>query len=466
MKCIKYPIILSLFLVFPQCKLELPATSSITIDMESASFPVDEGLYGLSLSTDRAGADGIYAELIQNPDFDRGDSLPGWRPLSAGSYLQQSTVRPVGQDSPYSLMVSVYLSNQARRGGVAAEGYRGIPIRQGEQYHLSFFLRTATSVTPVPVRIALEDSLTARRLSNVCEVTPSYGWVRYSHTFTATETAGNAVLSFALDHSSFFQLDRVSLVPARTWKNRPGGFRADLMEPIAALAPAFILYRGEAGEESLRAYRQLCEDLNAEAVYAADSSRVTERCAGRQATLREAAVEACFLIRAESHPLSGERLAYAPVTGYAADEGNPSPALISFTNQASIVSPMYHLLQMFALHRGDAVLRTEIDTYLRPDSLPSIAAGAAWDKDRQTILIKVVNTTSHNEITEINIRGAGFSKQAWMLQMKGQPGARNTFAHPRQVEPVEQTLTLETGRGVIRYPFPPHSITILRLNTK
>jgi len=40
------------------------------------------------------------------------------------------------------------------------------------------------------------------------------------------------------------ELDRVSVFPSDTWKNRPGGLRADLVQSIADLKPAFLRFPG------------------------------------------------------------------------------------------------------------------------------------------------------------------------------------------------------------------------------
>ena len=102
-----------------------------------------------------------------------------------------------------------------------------------------------------------------------------------------------------------FWLDVVSLFP-KTWKGRPNGQRADLMEAIAALHPRFIRFPGGAFAEGYTAgtypvwketvgniaerkhfwgiwgygttngmgyheYLQMCEDLGAEPVYVINS---------------------------------------------------------------------------------------------------------------------------------------------------------------------------------------------------
>ena len=73
----------------------------------------------------------------------------------------------------------------SRGGGVIAEGYRGIPIRKGERYDLSFFAKGANMV-PRTIRVALEDPMANTVLSDVFQVAPLYEWKRYRHTFTVT----------------------------------------------------------------------------------------------------------------------------------------------------------------------------------------------------------------------------------------------------------------------------------------
>jgi hypothetical protein len=470
-------------MTFAQCRPEMPPTSVISIDMESATVPVDKSMYGLTLSADPNDVDGMYGGLIQNPYFNNGDSLPGWRPLSDDTHLRLSTLRPASEeDAPYSLVVYIYPSAYSNRGGVAAEGFQGVPIRRGESYRLSFLLRTISTMTPSPVRIALQDSLTSRLLSNAFDVMTTTQWTRHELTLTATETAGNALLTFTVGQSAFFLLDHVLLAAAPDG-SRSNVFRPALMERVAALSPAFILHGGgDSSRTNIRAHRQMCAELNAEAMYAGDSIRMLQRrlCADSptSGTHLEAIGEACFLIDAERHPRLKGRIAYSPATKYA-DGGRPANAMISFTNQSTIVSPVYHLLNMFAHRRGDMLLQTTVDTYHRPlpewmnspchaadtlpDSMPSIAAVATWDAGEKMILLKVVNTTSHEEITEINFRGVAVASQVEVIEMIALPEARNTFDRPREVEPEERVITLPTVNDAIRYPFPPHSITVFRL---
>lgn len=98
------------------CQPEMPVTSSITVDVEGFSVPVNKDLYGLTIEEiNHAVEGGIYAEMIQNRSFEesvpplncpydanrnvlitpngwtipfmRLDSVPGWRRISAGTYM-------------------------------------------------------------------------------------------------------------------------------------------------------------------------------------------------------------------------------------------------------------------------------------------------------------------------------------------------------------------------------------------
>lgn len=316
------------------CRPEAPVLSSITIQMEGMSMPVNKELYGLTLEEINHAIDGgLYAELIRNRSFEecvpplncpydavrnvlttpngwtipflRPDSVPGWRKIAANTSFWPDAKELVNETNKRSLGVSAYPSAETGRGGVVAEGYQGIAIRKGEKYHLSLFAKGA-SMTPKKLRIALEDSLASTVLSDVFTCSPIYEWRKYNYTFTAKENADRAVLTITTDTTAVFWLDMVSLFPEKTWKERPNGQRSDLMEKIAALHPRFIRFPGGSFAEGYTAgtypvwretvgdiaerknfwniwaygstngmgyheYLQVCEDLGAEPVYVVHS---------------------------------------------------------------------------------------------------------------------------------------------------------------------------------------------------
>lgn len=321
-------------LLFASCQPEMPVTSSILVEGDGLTMPVNKELYGLTMEEINHAVDGgIYAELIQNRSFEdgvpplncpfdpvrrmlttpngwsipflRADSVPGWRRFSSTSYMYPDTKELINDKNRRSLLVSVSASAETGKGGVIAEGYRGIPIREGEKYDLSFYIKGA-SMVPKTVSFTLADSTGKTAFSEVFCVAPDYEWKKYKHTFTATTNTNKAVLTVTTDSSAVFWLDVVSLFPQKTWKERPNGLRPELMELIAALNPKFIRFPGGSFVEGYTAgtypvwretigdiaerkhfwniwaygttngvgyheYLQMCEDLNAEPVYVMNS---------------------------------------------------------------------------------------------------------------------------------------------------------------------------------------------------
>lgn len=321
-------------LILTGCRPEMPVTSFISVEADGLTIPVNKNLYGLTIEEINHAVDGgLYAELIQNRSFEDGvpplncpydasrkvlitpngwtipfmrmDSVPGWRTLSPGSFMYPDSKELINDKNSRSLLVSVSASANAGGGGVAAMGYKGISIRKGEKYDLSFYIKGA-SMVPKTIQISLSDSIGTTVLSDVFRIAPVYEWKKYQHTFTATENTDKAILAITTDTSAIFWLDVVSLLPQKTWKNRPGGLRPELMEMIADLNPQFIRFPGGSFVEGYTAgtyptwketigdiserkhfwniwaygttngigyyeYLQMCEDLKAEPIYVINS---------------------------------------------------------------------------------------------------------------------------------------------------------------------------------------------------
>lgn len=318
---------------FSRCVPELPATSVITVDMNAASISANSQLYGLNIEEiNHAIEGGLYAELIQNRSFEDGalpvhsaydrqrgllitpnrwtlpfppsDSVPGWHKLNNKTYFSTELTTPISEKNRRSLSISVH-SDGSERGGVVAEGYKGISLKKGERYNFSFNIRSSSQASN-KINVTLEDSTCTRFLSERFEVIPSYEWKQFRHVFTATEDVSNAVLTISTEASASFYIDMVSLFPQNTWKEHQNGVREDLFKEIAALHPTFIRFPGGLFVEGYtngtfpiwketvgpiaerrhfwniwgygtsngmgyHEYLQLCQDLNAEPVYVINS---------------------------------------------------------------------------------------------------------------------------------------------------------------------------------------------------
>ena len=258
-------------MLLTSCHPDLPCTSSITIDLENVRLPVNRELYGVSIDEINHAIDGgLYAEMVHNGSFEEGipplncpydrrtnrlstpngytipfvrpDSIPGWLPVSDGSFLVTDMSERINENNRRALLVTVYADTLRGRGGAKALGYGGMVFRKGEQYRFSFYAKSASSY-PRRIHVALEDSL-LNPLSGRFSITPSYVWQKYSHVFTATGDSEQAVLTITSDSTQTFWIDAVSLMPVDTWKGRGNGTRKDLAEAIAALHPRFIRFPG------------------------------------------------------------------------------------------------------------------------------------------------------------------------------------------------------------------------------
>jgi alpha-L-arabinofuranosidase len=264
---------LLIYLFLTACKPVPPVTSSIVIDLEMPSTSVNTELYGLTLEEiNHAIEGGIYAELIRNRSFEAGvvpagcsydafsnslvtpsgwhvpfvspNTVPGWRILSEQTGLFIDTwSRPLNEANQRSLWV--YVPYQGK-GGVVAEGFGGIPVRRGEQYDLSLFVRGQRNAA---VKIELRNALAGHPLSEPAIIPYTREWTLVRHTFTATDSDPAGTLVFSADSSALFNLDLVSLSPAGVHDGLPARLRPDLMEALAALSPQFVRFPGGASVE-------------------------------------------------------------------------------------------------------------------------------------------------------------------------------------------------------------------------
>ena len=69
-------------------------------------------------------------------------------------------------------------------------------------------------------------------------------WKKQSVSFTTTDTALKATFNIWMEGDGLIDMDMVSLFPEDTWKKRPGGMRADMIQLLADMKPGFIRFPG------------------------------------------------------------------------------------------------------------------------------------------------------------------------------------------------------------------------------
>lgn len=231
-----------------------PATDVYTVLADQQKAHISPTMYGIFFEDINMAADGgVYAELVKNRSFEFGIPLQGWTPhekngntvrdLNKYEALNNFLILNRGPESPDNpRYLRIIATDAAKPLGISNEGFRGIGIKEGENYDFSILARQGDpGITKLNIELHSEDGA----IIGKAELTPAgKDWKRYAVTFRATATANKAQLYIWLDGKGYIDMDMVSLFPEHTWKNRPGGLRADLVQKLADLHPGFLRFPG------------------------------------------------------------------------------------------------------------------------------------------------------------------------------------------------------------------------------
>lgn len=250
-----------LFLLTLPAAAELPAISTLTltVDANAPGKPISTDLVGVFFEDINYSADGgLYAELIQNRSFEYSPlarrewtNFTAWElaPRGGRGELDVDGAFPLHPNNPHYAVLSV---RDAGEVALINDGFDGITLRAGENYRLSFFARRLyaggrwdgqKSASPLPLLARLETRDGTILAEQTFSITGDI-WVKLSATLTPTADAPAARLVLIARERGGLALDEVSLFPAKTFRDRPNGLRADLAQAIADLRPRFIRFPG------------------------------------------------------------------------------------------------------------------------------------------------------------------------------------------------------------------------------
>jgi len=137
-----------------------------------------------------------------------------------------------------------------------------------------------------------------------------------------------------------------------------------------------------------------------------------------------------------------------------------------------ILTPNYHVFEMYVPHAGATAVRTEFiapkASFTRLDAQRKESPASFWGlngsasvKDKQ-LVVTVVNP-HHNQAreTEISIHGAAIESGESRTLTSTDIHARNSFANPHALEP--KTAPVNASGSTVTFQFPPASVTRLSL---
>ena len=182
---------------------------------------------------------GLYAELIQNRDFEyTADDHRGWDAKTAWKLEGEGTTWTIETQAPIHKNNAHYavLKTTAPGAKLTNEGWDGIPLQKGKKYDFSLFTKGAG-----PLRVSLVEGKTIIA-SKTFKATKE--WRQQKVVLTASQSADKASLMIEPLEVGSIHLDFISLFPQETFKGHPNGLRKDLAEVIADLKPRFVRFPG------------------------------------------------------------------------------------------------------------------------------------------------------------------------------------------------------------------------------
>lgn len=214
------------------------------LTISNTTKPISRNLIGIFFEDINYSADGgLYAELIQNRDFeysnqDRGEwnAKSFWQLDGEGADWEILTEHPIhANNSHYASVSSIKgfrLSNT---------GFDGICLKKGERYDLSLFAKTMNGKG---LKLTVKLIADGKELAQTSFKVSSGSWKQFHGVLTPSEDTEKGTLVIESPGSSQVGLDFISLFPQKTYKGRKNGLRSDLAEALAAMHPKFVRFPG------------------------------------------------------------------------------------------------------------------------------------------------------------------------------------------------------------------------------
>ncbi len=231
----------------PNQELAISATSNkYVIRVGEPMAEIQPTMYGVFFEDINFAADGgIYAEMVKNRSFEFELPMIGWEQPASDKFSMNdqsgfaSVINRLGEQ-PNSNFLRVTV--KADKGyQLTNAGFRGMGVKEGLRYDFSIMARQLEGQSVMNVRLV--DS-TGVILGETSIAPKGDEWQTYTASFIATKEEMKAVMNIQFEGKGIVDIDMVSLFPSDTWKNRPKGMRADLVQLLDDLNPGFLRFPG------------------------------------------------------------------------------------------------------------------------------------------------------------------------------------------------------------------------------
>ena len=220
-------------------KLSIPSVINTTLTVSpNQEKNISDKLIGIFFEDISYAADGgLYAELIQNRDFEyTSKDHRGWNATSAwhsNKPIEISSEHPLHPNNPhYAIMAMDTLWN---------EGWDGIVVEKGKKYDFSMFVFAGGQKQDFLIQLVGQKG---QVLAQSKLKTRASDWQQFSTVLKAKASDEKGRLVIIPQKVARVGIDMVSLFPQETFMGRKNGLRKDLAQVIADLHPKFVRFPG------------------------------------------------------------------------------------------------------------------------------------------------------------------------------------------------------------------------------
>jgi alpha-N-arabinofuranosidase len=144
---------------------------------------------------------------------------------------------------------------------------------------------------------------------------------------------------------------------------------------------------------------------------------------------------------------------------------NVLQSVILTNEEKMILTPTYHVLEMYNVHQDATMLPVEVQSneyIVGNEKLPAVSVSASRDKNGLTHVSLVnIDPNKPQEIT-VNLRGMKASGVTGRILTSGKVQDYNTFENPAKVQPASFNGANLSGE-VLKVKLPPVSVVVLEL---
>ena len=214
-----------------------PVTATLSITNQEKA--ISDKLIGIFFEDISYAADGgLYAELIQNRDFEyNAKDRREWNATTAwhsARPIEIATEHPLSPNNPHYALLWP-------QDTLWNEGWDGIVVEAGKKYDFSMYVLAGGQKQDFQIQLVGQDGaiLATSKLK-----TKGSDWTQYATVLTAKKSDAKARLAIIPQKAAHVGVDMISLFPQETFMNRKNGLRKDLAETIAAMKPKFMRFPG------------------------------------------------------------------------------------------------------------------------------------------------------------------------------------------------------------------------------